>query len=648
MFMDPSEDFLLFEEGFFLEWGHCLLMGTNCFTDPRGNVLNIEFEENLMAERKFRASDDIVNFYDVYDIEFVCTLYCGDRYFRFRVFDIDWNEIEYPLIYFADEVEMIYEGESVGGLNNDSGGIVNNVGAVNPHDFLNSHDGLVKKLTKYDVQTSSLYLHLDFARQFLEKGRRRYFITISTSKFSPCKIRWTRRSSFECYMTCGWKRFCKDNQLAAGDELKFDFLLFEEGFFLEWGHCLLMGTNCFTDPRGNVLNIEFEENLMAERKFRASDDIVNFYDVYDIEFVCTLYCGDRYFRVKLELSKIYFADEVEMIYEGESVGGLNNDSGGIVNNVGAVNPHDFLNSHDGLVKKLTKYDVQTSSLYLHLDFARQFLEKGRRRYFITISTSKFSPCKIRWTRRSSFECYMTCGWKRFCKDNQLAAGDELKFDFLLFEEGFFLEWGHCLLMGTNCFTDPRGNVLNIEFEENLMAERKFRASDDIVNFYDVYDIEFVCTLYCGDRYFRVKLELSKIYFADEVEMIYEGESVGGLNNDSGGIVNNVGAVNPHDFLNSHDGLVKKLTKYDVQTSSLYLHLDFARQFLEKGRRRYFITISTSKFSPCKIRWTRRSSFECYMTCGWKRFCKDNQLAAGDELKFVIDNQQKNVIHVLKV
>ena len=51
---------------------------------------------------------------------------------------------------------MIYERESVAGLNNDSGGIVNNVGAVNRHDFLNSLDGLVKKLTKYDVQTSSL------------------------------------------------------------------------------------------------------------------------------------------------------------------------------------------------------------------------------------------------------------------------------------------------------------------------------------------------------------------------------------------------------------------------------------------------------------------------------------------------------------
>jgi len=73
-------------------------MGTNYFLDPRGNVLNIEFEENLMAVRKFHASDDIVTFYDIYDIAFVCTLYCGDRYFGFRVFDIDWNEIEYPLV----------------------------------------------------------------------------------------------------------------------------------------------------------------------------------------------------------------------------------------------------------------------------------------------------------------------------------------------------------------------------------------------------------------------------------------------------------------------------------------------------------------------------------------------------------------------
>jgi len=55
---------------------------------------------------------------------------------------------------------MIYERESVAGLNNDSGGIVNNVGAVNRHDFLNSLDGLVKKLTKYDVQTSSLVFFL--------------------------------------------------------------------------------------------------------------------------------------------------------------------------------------------------------------------------------------------------------------------------------------------------------------------------------------------------------------------------------------------------------------------------------------------------------------------------------------------------------
>ncbi|QCD94854.1 hypothetical protein DEO72_LG5g2943 [Vigna unguiculata] len=236
MFMDPSQDFLLFEEGFFLEWGQCLLMGTNYFSDPRGNVLNIEFEESLMAERTFRGSDDIVNFHDIYDIAFVCTLYCGDRYFRFRVFDIDWNEIEYPLVepssscsrssfsyslrffqsfrvklelskpyillpeefqkFCEDQLNLdrkvqlydliykkfelyldtnidgiiilfsltefikyygfIQERESVAGLNNDSGGIVNNVGAINRHDFLNSLDGLVKKLTKYDVQTSSL------------------------------------------------------------------------------------------------------------------------------------------------------------------------------------------------------------------------------------------------------------------------------------------------------------------------------------------------------------------------------------------------------------------------------------------------------------------------------------------------------------
>ena len=29
------------------------------------------------------------------DVYYVCTVYCGDRYFRIRLFDLDWTEFEY-------------------------------------------------------------------------------------------------------------------------------------------------------------------------------------------------------------------------------------------------------------------------------------------------------------------------------------------------------------------------------------------------------------------------------------------------------------------------------------------------------------------------------------------------------------------------
>jgi len=37
---------------------------------------------------------------------------------------------------------------------------------------------------------------------------------------------------------------------------------FEEGFMVEWGKQLVIGTNFFTDPMGNVMNFEFENDLI--------------------------------------------------------------------------------------------------------------------------------------------------------------------------------------------------------------------------------------------------------------------------------------------------------------------------------------------------------------------------------------------------
>jgi len=48
-----SQDFLVFDEGFFLEWGKSLVIGTNYFSDHARNVLNIKFDENLVAGGNF-------------------------------------------------------------------------------------------------------------------------------------------------------------------------------------------------------------------------------------------------------------------------------------------------------------------------------------------------------------------------------------------------------------------------------------------------------------------------------------------------------------------------------------------------------------------------------------------------------------------
>ena len=71
-------------------------MGTNFFNDSKGNVINIEFEQTLLPQRQFRAVEQLMWFYELNDVYYVCSLYCVDRYFRIRLFDLDWNEVVYP------------------------------------------------------------------------------------------------------------------------------------------------------------------------------------------------------------------------------------------------------------------------------------------------------------------------------------------------------------------------------------------------------------------------------------------------------------------------------------------------------------------------------------------------------------------------
>jgi len=70
--------------------------------------------------------------------------------------------------------------------------------------------------------------------------------------------------------------------------------------------------------------------------------------------------------------------------------------------------------------------------------------------------------------------------------------------------------------------------------------------------------------------------------------------------------------------------------------------------LVKGRKNYVLTNGQSQYWNCKIRWTGKSSFECYLTCGWKKYCKDNGMVAGDRVRFMVQTDETNVIQILKI
>ena len=90
------QEYLEFEVAFYEQWGNLLLLGTNYFSDPKRNTINIEFEQGLLGQRQLRGVQSIRSFYNINDVYYVCTVYCGDRYFRIRLFDLDWTEFEYP------------------------------------------------------------------------------------------------------------------------------------------------------------------------------------------------------------------------------------------------------------------------------------------------------------------------------------------------------------------------------------------------------------------------------------------------------------------------------------------------------------------------------------------------------------------------
>jgi len=68
---------------------------------------------------------------------------------------------------------------------------------------------------------------------------------------------------------------------------------------VEWGSKLSFGMNYFTDPMVNVFYMELEEGLISNKLFCISFDFEEFYDLDDVHYICTLFWGDWYFRLRI-------------------------------------------------------------------------------------------------------------------------------------------------------------------------------------------------------------------------------------------------------------------------------------------------------------------------------------------------------------
>jgi len=78
----------------------------------------------------------------------------------------------------------------------------------------------------------------------------------------------------------------------------------------------------------------------------------------------------------------------------------------------------------------------------------------------------------------------------------------------------------------------------------------------------------------------------------------------------------------------------------------YLDAQFADVALVKNQKMYNLSNENGDLWECNIRWSNRSRMECYITRGWKQFCIDNALEAGNKLMFGVDKNRSSTIHVL--
>ncbi|QCD93023.1 hypothetical protein DEO72_LG5g1094 [Vigna unguiculata] len=115
------------------------------------------------------------------------------------------------------------------------------------------------------------------------------------------------------------------------------------------------------------------------------------------------------------------------------------------------------------------------------------------------------------------------------------------------------------------------------------------------------------------------------------------------------LIKNEPTINEDDGLESEFfyATIKTLTDYDVHSSSLYLDFEFVARALVKNRKNHELRNTNGCSWSCTVRWAKKRTYVCFLSCGWKKFCAENGFQAGDVITFGVDRNRSTVINVRK-
>ncbi|QCE07117.1 hypothetical protein DEO72_LG9g2133 [Vigna unguiculata] len=226
--------------------------------------------------------------------------------------------------------------------------------------------------------------------------------------------------------------------------------------------------------------------------------------------------------------------------------------------------------------------------------------------------------------------FFTC----FCVDFPLEQGS------IIFDDAFSHFWGP-IFDSSNPdmyqkveMVDPVGKNYEV-FIEGSYTGRIFarHGLEKMVTNYDLREDHVMRLNFIGDRKF-----LFRIFSLTGNEVIYS-----------------LDLIKDEPTINEEDGLerdfyyktTKNLTDYDVNSSSLYLDSEFASKALVKNRKNHELRNRNGGSWSCTVRWAKKRTHECFLSCGWKKFCAANGFQAGDVITFGVDINRSNIINVRK-